>query len=322
MSFLRGLSTHWRAAAAIVVLVSCPTAARPQGTVVFSTDFESGLPAQFSAPGSQIEGVQGWAGLGPAGYQFSGSFLRYSAQTLYDTQLSLSDLPPHESLDLRFLLAVIDSWDGTELLQVLVDGNLVFSHWFQLALGDTTSYVPAPGARLSAGTNLGFTSGSYFNHDRAYNMAVEPAFLEIPHTASTANIVWRISAVSGPAAAQWQGGGDESWAIERVEVAVNAPAVAVGGESRAAFGLMGAFPNPSPRGQLNARFTLGDEAAPPAIEVFDVAGRRVARRDVGALGPGVHEIDLRGERAMPSGVYLMRLTQGANAEVRRLVVLR
>ena len=77
-------------------------------TTVFSTDFESGLPAQFSAPGSVIQGVQGYAGLGPSGNQFSGSFLRYTSVPLFDTQLSLTGLPAHDHLSLKFLLAVID----------------------------------------------------------------------------------------------------------------------------------------------------------------------------------------------------------------------
>ena len=59
-------------------------------------------------------------------------------------------------LSLGFLLAVIDSWDGTEVLEVLVDGVTIFSNTFQLASGDSSSYVAPPGALLSSGTDLGF----------------------------------------------------------------------------------------------------------------------------------------------------------------------
>ena len=60
---------------------------------------------------------------------------------------------------MKFLLAIIDSWDGTELMQVLVDGSTQFNNSFQLALGDTTTRVgtgPAPGlyfARVTQGAN-------------------------------------------------------------------------------------------------------------------------------------------------------------------------
>ena len=188
---------------------------------VFYTDFESGLPAEMSAPGSVIEGVQGYAGLGPLGNKFSGNFLRYTSVTLFDTKLTLTGLPAHTHVSLGFLLGIIDSWDGTELFQVEVDGNLLFSHWFQIATGDASSYAAPAGGLLSSGVNLGFTNGSYFARDRAYNMDVEPAFMLIPHTASTLTVVWKLSAVSGPAAQQWQGGADESWAIENVHVEVS-----------------------------------------------------------------------------------------------------
>jgi hypothetical protein len=188
---------------------------------VFYTDFESGLPAEMSAPGAVIEGVQGYAGLGPLGNKFTGNFLRYTSVPLFDTQLTLTGLPAHTHVSLGFLLGLIDSWDGTELFQVTVDGNLLFNHWFQLATGDASSYAAPPGGLLSSGVNLGFSNGGYWYRDRAYNMAVEPAFIMIPHTASTLTVVWKLSAVSGPAAQQWQGGTDESWAIDNVHVSVS-----------------------------------------------------------------------------------------------------
>ena len=43
---------------------------------VFSTDFETPLPAQISPGSALLTGVQGYAGLGPAGAPFAGSFLR------------------------------------------------------------------------------------------------------------------------------------------------------------------------------------------------------------------------------------------------------
>ena len=195
-------------------------AATAHGAVVFSTDFEAGLPDEFTSPGATIEPVQGFAGLGTPGNQFAGSFLRYADGDLFDTALTLTDLPPHDTLTLGFLLAVIDSWDGTELLEVTVDDMVVFSHSFELATADTSSYVPPEGGLLSSGTDLGFSAGTFYQHDRAYDLSVEPAFTDIPHSADSVTIAWRVRAVPGGAASFWQGGADESWAIDDVTVEV------------------------------------------------------------------------------------------------------
>jgi len=189
-------------------------------TTVFTTDFESGVPSEFSAPGAATEPVQGYAGLGNGGNVFAGNFLRYDDTGVLDTTLNLSNLPVHDRLGLGFLLGVIDSWDGTELLEVRVDGHLLFSNYFQLATGDSSSYVAPPGALLSSGTDLGFSSGSYYGRDRAYDMSREPAFQTIAHSADTVAITWSLGATGGSAAENWQGDGDESWAIDNVVVKV------------------------------------------------------------------------------------------------------
>jgi len=194
-----------------------------QDTVVFQTDFESGLPPELSAPGAALEGVQGYAGLGTVERRFEGNFLRYSAEPILPTTLVLTGLPPHESVGVGFLLAVIDSWDGAELFQVRVDGQLLFSHWFQLATGDSSSYDAPPGALLSSGSDLGFSGGSFFNRDRAYDLAVDPAFRSIPHTGSTLTVEWTLDAISGGGAQNWQAGADESWAIDELSVVLDPP---------------------------------------------------------------------------------------------------
>jgi hypothetical protein len=296
----------------------CGAIANTRATPVFSTDFESGVPAQLSAPGSVIAGVQGYAGLGPTGRQFSGSFLRYTSVPLHDTQLSLTGLPAHDRLSVKFLLAVIDSWDGAELMQVLVDGNLVFSNWFQLAVGDASSYVAPPGGLLSSGTDLGFSS-YYAVHDRAYDLGVEPALIDIPHSASTADIVWRISAISGPAANQWQGGDDESWAIDQISVDVSST-TAVGAGGMLAFRLDSPSPNPARRGHFTVSFDLASEAQ-GSLALIDVTGRRLASREVGTLGAGSHVVDLASGHSLTPGVYFVELRQGTQSAVRRAVVV-
>ena len=188
---------------------------------VFTTNFETGLPPEFSAPGARIEPVQGFGRLGNPANTFSGNFLRYVSAGTSPVTLTVRHLPPHRTVSLRFLLAVIDSWDGSEILEVRLDNRVLFSNWFLLADGDTSSYRAPPGALLSSGRDLGF-SGSYpFHHDRAYQMGADPAFAQIPHTADSLRVTWRIRGEAGLEARMWQGGDDESWAIDNVRVEVS-----------------------------------------------------------------------------------------------------
>ena len=305
--------------AAVAALLALAAAAPARGaTLHWSTDFESGLPVEMTAPGSVLAGVQGWSGLGPAGNQFGGQFLRYTSVPLYDTRLVLRNLPAHTHVSVGFLLALIDSWDGVELFQVEVDGVQGFSHWFQLATGDTSNYPPPPGALLSAGTNLGFTNGTWYFHDRAYDLSVEPAFQDIPHTADSLVVAWKLGAVSGPAATQWQGGSDESWAIDNVRVYLSNTTDAPAPQGPHALALAGAQPNPSRDGRLRVRLAL-PSGAEARLDLFDVTGRRLTARDVGALGAGQHVVDL-GEGRFPPGLYLLRLTQDGITRTARAVV--
>jgi len=293
-------------------------------TSVFFTDFESGLPAEMSAQGAAIEGVQGYAGLGPAGNQFGGNFLRYTSVPLYDTSVTLTGLPAHDHLSVAFLAAFIDSWDGTELFKITIDGTEVFSHWFQLALGDASDYVAPAGGLLSSGTNLGFSNGGYYFHDRAYNMGVDPIFT-VPHTASTVTIVWKLGAVSGPAANQWQGGNDESWAIDNVKVSVSTTATAVGDTpSASAITLLPNSPNPF-SGDTMFRAALPQNAGSAHVDVFDISGRRVAGRAISSTS-GMQDLyfdgrDTKGNQ-LPSGVYFYRLTVGAESRTQKFVIMR
>jgi len=93
--------------------------------------------------------------------------------------------------------------------------------------------------------------------------------------------------------------------------------VAASDGSRAGFALHGVSPNPG-RGALHVLFGLADRR-PARIEVVDVAGRRVIAREVGALGPGRHRVELG--RGLRPGVYLVRLTQGVEARMLRAAVL-
>jgi hypothetical protein len=95
----------------------------------------------------------------------------------------------------------------------------------------------------------------------------------------------------------------------------------VGGNPRVAFGLRGIEPNPAV-GRVTIRFAL-PVAAPASLEVLDLAGRRVAAREVGGFGPGAHTVTLSSELAgLPAGVYAVRLRQLGSTQTLKLSLMR
>ena len=90
--------------------------------------------------------------------------------------------------------------------------------------------------------------------------------------------------------------------------------------SALAFALQGAQPNPT-AGAFTIAVTLPDAAA-TQLELVDIAGRRVAEREVGSMGAGHHVVDLTGGRSMPAGVYLVRLSRAGGTLTTRISVVR
>ena len=89
-------------------------------------------------------------------------------------------------------------------------------------------------------------------------------------------------------------------------MAVGTPVTGVGERERPGPGgylLRGSFPNPAPRSTI--RFSL-PEASVVSFEVFDVAGRLVAGRDLGLMPAGERDVFFDG-RGRPAGMYLYRL---------------
>ncbi len=85
------------------------------------------------------------------------------------------------------------------------------------------------------------------------------------------------------------------------------------------FALSGARPNPT-AGPLVVAFELPREGE-AALELLDVAGRRVLARSV-HLGAGDHTLELRDDGAVRPGFYLLRLRFGAESATRRVIVTR
>ena len=88
-----------------------------------------------------------------------------------------------------------------------------------------------------------------------------------------------------------------------------------------AIALEGAYPNPSTRTDLTVRFALS-MGGTARLELFDIAGRRVAGRDVGSVGPGWHDATFAEGRRLAAGVYVVKLSQGSEARTARIVVVK
>ena len=207
----------------------------------YSFDFDTGISAQWSGI-TNLESVQGYAGLGTGSNVFTGNFLRNesggygstptSPSSPDPTVLTLTGLPAHTRVSLGFLLAVIDSWDGNSSAKIenypvgpdyfnvrVVDGNNIwtFSQTFTNFTNVSQSYS---GPMLGGGpSDRGFNATWL---DSAYDMGLDPVFQNIPHTGATLTVEWFASG------AGWQGenvrfGGtqDESWAIDNVRVTLN-----------------------------------------------------------------------------------------------------
>jgi hypothetical protein len=95
----------------------------------------------------------------------------------------------------------------------------------------------------------------------------------------------------------------------------------VGDGGALAFALDGVRPNPSRGDRVSVAFTLPTPAH-ARLELVDVSGRRVVEREVGALGAGRHVVALDTGGRLAPGLYLVRLTQGADSRVTRVAVVK
>ena len=74
-------------------------------------------------------------------------------------------------------------------------------------------------------------------------------------------------------------------------------------------------------GALDVTFTL-PMTAPASLDLFDVMGRRMVRRDVGGMGPGEHQVRLAERGQLAPGVYWLRLALGKRVRSAKLIVER
>ena len=98
---------------------------------------------------------------------------------------------------------------------------------------------------------------------------------------------------------------------------IEAGTVSVGNEPPLSFALHGVRPCPA-RGPFTVDFTLS-RAGGTAIELLDIAGRRISFRELGVMPAGRHRIELR--EPLSAGLYLVRVAQGGATRTAKAVVL-
>jgi hypothetical protein len=74
-------------------------------------------------------------------------------------------------------------------------------------------------------------------------------------------------------------------------------------------------------GSFNVSFSLPD-TRPARLELYDVSGRRLLAREVGAMGPGAHVLRLGETSGLSSGVYWLRLVHPTKTLVARAALVR
>jgi len=133
----------------------------------------------------------------------------------------LTGFQTHTSIDLNFLLAILNSWDGNgnpypDFFNVKVDGVSIFMETFaDSGTGDT--FVPETGVALAENAGLFTVTGDNPGWmDAAYDMGLQTSvFDNIAHSASTITSDFFASGVA------WSGGADESFALDNIEVILN-----------------------------------------------------------------------------------------------------
>lgn len=210
-------------AAAAMLALSAASAHAAQVSV-FAEDFEGAVNPALGGAGA-VASTQGFSAV--AG--FDAMFLHNVATGSGNaTTLTLTGLPAHDAISIEFLLGIIASWDGPDLsfprgdyFNVSLDGDLVFRHSYCHVRSQCTT--TAPGTPTVTGQNLNDPTGDGLSEfgfvyaewpESAWDMAAVPGLQNIAHSASSATILFF---ADGPG---YQGGADESWAIDGINVSV------------------------------------------------------------------------------------------------------
>jgi len=180
-----------------------------ESSVVFETDFAV-VPAAVTGEGA-IEDSGALSGQGFGGNEIAGNFFVNGAagRPAPSTVIRLTDLPEHTRLDLDFVLAAMESWDGTrgpDALAVVIDGVVRFDAVIS-NFSDAEATIN-PAWRAHQGNLIGNSAWP----ESVFDLTLVPQLSSIPHSAETVEIeifAWGTG---------WSGRPDEWWAIDNLKV--------------------------------------------------------------------------------------------------------
>lgn len=153
--------------------------------------------------------------------------------------------------------------------------------------------------------------------ERGQAVSERPAYAQLRTDASTGRALWSVGFISVV------DGDVETVTVDAATgqpVAVDEPAA----EQPRVADLLNTYPNPL-QAQARTPYVV-NEPGPVRLALYDVLGRKVRTLVEAVQAPGAHAVtwtalDAAG-RALPSGVYLLRLESGGTTQVRLVTLLR
>lgn len=220
----------WLIGASILSFFVSPSPAEGQSLLVYENTFDASALEDFNVSttltGGNTEDSRGYDG----NFGFSGDFRRVTqganGSGNNGVLVTISNLPRFSSVDVDFLLAIIDSWDGSssqwgpdEINLEVRDGMgnvLVNLSGLQDGSGPNPTTPFDSGTILFTDIQYGFnTGGQVWFRDDGYDLGLQPELNGIDYAGDT--LVFEIWA-SGNG---FQGGNDESFAIEDLQLSLN-----------------------------------------------------------------------------------------------------
>lgn len=173
--------------------------------LVFSTDFENGLPTEITSTDWFVETMDSGADGTYGDHGFSSTqFLRSkTTKGIKSLAINLTDLPTHSNIDLDFLLATIDKTQNGDGIEVRLDGITIFSESIAF---DASAWNPAAPIEMFTGIKLGYKDNPV-GYDKGLNLgrvgtsdqSLPFDFSQIPHSASTLTLeIIATTAKKGP----------------------------------------------------------------------------------------------------------------------------
>ncbi len=207
------------------ILCICLFSAHPaQADIVYANDFDgntqfgSGTTVAISGGTGTAGGVTGGI-TSTQGFNaftgFGGDFWRVTAPDDV-LEFAISNLPAHDQVSVSFSLGLLDSWDGTSDMFGTDIINVAIFDGANLIAGFSEAYSSgnAPSSNVESiivqNQQLGFNNNDPFWNEDGYRIA----FNDIAHTSG--NLTLRLWASSGGIGSGFQGGNDESFAIDEL----------------------------------------------------------------------------------------------------------